>query len=265
MEKFGLVELYKLLQIPDSEIAKFEEMDLNINEIKKLFHESEDEFFEYLEKELNGKYLEYLYIYLNLAIDLYYKYLENNIDINVYFDTIDDIRIWVNNCVKEQGVYGLSEIYWINEHLRMRIYKLGRLQFQKRENAEFMPLLKEHNLDKYIKRDYFYFVHIPEGDKLSHDLVVDSYLKAKEFFKDEMVFAAESWILSDKMNLLFSEDSNLMKFKNDYIVLNQYTEENHIKRYLKEGSKALEKVLELEQKGIMIGECFGICLDYIEK
>ena len=170
-----------------------------------------------------------------------------------------------NTCVKETGIYGLKEIYWINEHLRMRIFKLGRLQFQKRDASEFIDLLKNNNLDKYIKRDYFYFVHIPEGEKLSYDLVLDSYEKASKFFDDEMVFACESWMLSDRLDLILNEESNVLRFRKDYILLEQRREENHIKRYLKRGSLLLEKVETLEKSGIMIGEGFGVCLKYIKE
>ena len=164
---------------------------------------------------------EILYIYLNLAVTLYGMYLDNNISLDIYYDTIDDIRIWANTCVKETGIYGLKEIYWINEHLRMRIFKLGRLQFQKRDASEFIDLLKTNNLDKFVKRDYFYFVHIPEGEKLSYDLVLDSYKKASVFFKDEMIFACESWMLSDRLDLIFNENSNILRFRQDYILLEQ--------------------------------------------
>lgn len=265
MKEFKLEDLYSLLQIPECEIAKFDDIEkkLNINEIKKKFYESEDDFFDYLYENLKEQYLEVLYIYLNLAIDLYYKYIEEGIDISIYKDTIDDIRIWALNCVKETNVYGLREVYWINEHLRMRIFKLGRLQFQKREATEFMDLIKENNLSSYIKRDYFYFVHIPEGERLSYDLILDSYQKAKDFFKDEMVFACESWMLSDRLELILNENSNILKFRNDYILLSQTREENHIKRYLKHGSELLNKVLELEKNNTLIGEGFGICLKYV--
>ena len=92
MKKVELVELYKLLQIPDSEVAKFNQIDskLNMNEIKKLFHEAEEEFFEYLEEKLPNDYLVYLYIYLNLAIDLYEKYLKAGIDTKIYYDNKGD-------------------------------------------------------------------------------------------------------------------------------------------------------------------------------
>ena len=106
---------------------------------------------------------------------------------------------------------------------------------------------------------------ITEGERLSYELVQDSYQRAVEFYHDSMIFAAESWILSDKMDLLFAPDSNLIKFKNDFIVLSLTKEENHIKRYLKEGSSVLNKVLEMEKEGIIIGEGFGICLNYVEK
>lgn len=259
-------ELYLKLQIPTDAIVKFDEISktMDIEYITDLFYKDEEAFFELLHNEYNEKYLEILYIYINLAIKLYGMYIEEGIDLSVYFDTIDDIRIWANTCVKETGVYGLKEIYWLNEHLRMRIYKLGRLQFQKREAKEFIQLVKKHNLEKYVKSDYFYFVHIPEGERLSYELVQDSYQRAVKFYKDDMIFAAESWILSDKMDMLFAPESNLMKFKNDFIVLSQTIEENHIKRYLKEGSPVLDKVLKLEEEGILIGEGFGICIKYVK-
>ncbi len=266
MKTISLEDLYNHLQIPQSAIAEFSKMqELNMQEIKELFHQNEDAFFEYLDEKLNNKYLEILYIYLNLAIDLYERYVGYAIDLKIFYDTIDDIRIWANNCLKETGEYGLKEIYWINEHLRMRIFKLGRLQFQKRSAEDFVELIKENNLSQYIKKDYFYFVHIPEGERLSYDLVLDSYQKAIEFYQDEMVFACESWMLSDRLDLIFNENSNVLKFRSDFILLSQERKENHIKRYLKPDSELLRKVKALEDKGVMIGEGFGICLNYISK
>lgn len=261
-----LEQLYLKLEVPSEIVAKFNEFSrsIDIPYITDLFYKDEEAFFELLHTCYNEKYLEVLYIYINLAVELYKMYIEKGIDLQIYFDTIDDLRIWANTCVKETGVYGLKEVYWVNEHLRMRIYKLGRLQFQKRPAAEFMGLIKEHNLDKYIKNENFYFVHIPEGGRLSYDLVLDSYQRAIDFFKDEMIFAAESWILSDRMDMLFDANSNLMKFRNDFIILSQTKEENHIKRYLKPGSAVLEKVIALENEGILIGEGFGICLKYVK-
>ena len=51
MRRFALEDLYKFLQIPESEIAKFFDiqLDMDIMKIKKLFYEDEDGFFEYLE------------------------------------------------------------------------------------------------------------------------------------------------------------------------------------------------------------------------
>lgn len=266
MKELKLEELYSILQVPQDAIDKFNLIkdSINIDYVTQLFYQDEDKFFEYLDSEFNEKYLEVLYIYINLAQKLYEMYIENGIDLTIYFDTIDDIRIWALNCVKETGVYGLKEVYWLNEHLRMRLYKLGRLQFQKREATEFMDLIKENNLIEYIKRDYFYFVHIPEGERLSYELVLDSYQRAAQFYQDEMVFAVESWILSDKLGMLFDENSNLMKFRADYQILSQSKDSNHIKRYLKEGSSLLEKVISLENEGILIGEGFGICLKYVK-
>lgn len=266
MGSIRIEELYSKLEIEESAIAKFPAIasKLNLDYIKNLFFTDEDGFFEYLDTNLKEDYLSILYIYINIAVDLYDTYVEKGIDLSIYYDTIDDIRIWANNCLKETGVYGLKEIYWVNEHLRMRIFKLGRLQFQKRESSEFVEMMKEHGLGDKVKHNYFYFVHIPEGERLSHDLVKDSYERAVKFFNDDMIFAAESWILSDRLEMLFDSESNLIKFKNDYIVLSQERNVNPIKRYLRNGTKLYDKVTTLEKEGILIGEGFGVCLDYLK-
>ena len=175
MAGINLIDLYSRLDIDKDAIAKFPliHQKIDLKYLKNLYHTDEDGFFEYLDTNLKEEYLTVLYIYLNLAIDLYDKYVSENIDLSIYYDTIDDLRIWANNCLKETGVYGLKEVYWVNEHLRMRIFKLGRLQFQKRESLEFVELMKEHGLASKVKHNYFYFVHIPEGDKLSYELVHD--------------------------------------------------------------------------------------------
>ena len=267
MRRFALEDLYKFLQIPESEIAKFFDLqlDMDIMKIKKLFYEDEDGFFEYLETYHKEDYLHKLYIYLNLAVDLYYEYLYKNIDLKIYFDTISDIKVWINYCIKEKGTYGLAEIYWINEHLRMRIFQLGRLQFQKRDASYLIELINKTKYKELVTNNEFYFVHIPEGDKLTYDLVVDSYLKAKNFFNDEMIFACESWMLSDRLGLVFSEFSNIMKFKRDYVIFDQKTDENHIVRYLKKDSNLYYRVKQLESEGVLIGEAYGVCFDYISK
>ena len=261
MSALELKELYSRLEIPQNVIYRFAEVckDIDMVEIINLFYRDEDKFFEFLDENYKEKYLETLYIYINLALKLYDQYIEKGIDLKIYFDTIDDIRIWALNCLKETNQYGLKEIYWINEHLRMRIFKLGRLQFQKRESTEFKEWVSTQlNIDK----DYFYFIHIPEGERLSYESVLDSYRQAKEFYKDDMIFAAESWMLSDKLDELLGSESNIVKLKNDYIILSKLDDVNPIKRYLKQGSPLALKVEQLENEGVLIGEGFGVCLKY---
>ena len=134
---------------------------------------------------------------------------------------------------------------------------------EKREASYLIELINKTKYKDLVKNDHFYFVHIPEGDRLSYDLVVDSYLKAKKFFNDEMIFACESWMLSDRLGLVFSEYSNIMKFKRDYIIFDFNDETNHIERYLKEDSNLYYRVKQLESEGVLIGEAYGVCFDYI--
>ena len=79
-----------------------------------------------------------------------------------------------------------------------------------------------------------------------------------------MIFAAESWILSDRLEMLFDSESNLVKFRNDYTILSQIKDVNPIVRYLRSGTKLHDKVLSLEKEGILIGEGFGVLLQYLK-
>ena len=82
MKKITIEDLYQRLQIPDDVIAKFSNIKQkkHIDFLINLFYKDEDRFFEYLETNLKEAYLDVLYIYLNLAVILYQKYLDNRPD-----------------------------------------------------------------------------------------------------------------------------------------------------------------------------------------
>ncbi|MEI7435307.1 MAG: acyltransferase domain-containing protein [bacterium] len=44
-------------------------------------------------------------------------------------DTLTDIEIWIQTYRRQQGEWGLSNIYWLAHHFAGHIFRLGRLQF----------------------------------------------------------------------------------------------------------------------------------------
>jgi hypothetical protein len=68
--------------------------------------------------------------------------------------------------------------------------------------------------------DNLIYVHIPEGEKLSEDKCLESFVMAKTFFSEFFpehkyeYYFCESWLLFDGNRDFMKEDSNIVKFMN---------------------------------------------------
>ena len=111
-------------------------------------------------------------------------------------ETFYDITIWYKEGVKKEGVAGLVEERWLAIELRMKIFRLGRLQFEPDE-------------DRHVLH-----VHIPDGEPQDDAACGDSFARAEELVGTEYtIFDCESWLLSPKLQKLLKPDSNILKFQ----------------------------------------------------
>lgn len=68
-------------------------------------------------------------------------------------------------------------------------------------------------------------VHIPQGEKLSHEACAASYKQAKRFFtarypeRSFRAFVCSTWLLSPQFRSFLPPESNIMRFQSDYYVL----------------------------------------------
>ena len=113
---------------------------------KELFYKKEEKFFEMLagEQEKEGLLLS---LYVRFATDLYKAYVEKEIPDEVYDATFSDFTIWYRHCVKERKKIGLCEEQWLKLHLKMKLFRLGRLQF---EPDEGQKVIHVHECANYI-------------------------------------------------------------------------------------------------------------------
>ena len=58
------------------------------------------------------------------------KYEEKNIPEDIFYSTMSDISIWINDHKQRTGEDGLFEFHWLVHHLGLNLFRLGRLQFQ---------------------------------------------------------------------------------------------------------------------------------------
>lgn len=57
------------------------------------------------------------------------RYEERGIPQSVLVDTMEDLSIWMRHTLHERGEWGLTNLAWLMNHLRLRLFRLGRLQF----------------------------------------------------------------------------------------------------------------------------------------
>lgn len=151
-----------------------------------------------------------LYLFARFAAEAHEAYRVRGIPDDVYMDTFSDIRIWSEVCKQQYGVYGIEESGWLQEHVRLALFRLGRLQFQ--------PWALDREVTaggrRFAKGQIVLNVHIPAGDSLDPEAAVASFARARTFFRGvPPVFVCSSWLLYPGLGELLAPDSNIMRFQ----------------------------------------------------
>ena len=123
--------------------------------------------------------------YNNEQKELYKKRVKEALTNDIFNRKLEGIRI--------------SQMIWAVYFINTKLIEVGRLQYEKCEN--------------YIK------IHIPSGDKLQIDMVLDSINKSKQeiekyFNVKNPEYRCDSWLLSNQINDIIDKNSNIAKFYN---------------------------------------------------
>lgn len=179
------------------------------------------------------------------------KYEAKGISDKIFFDTMDDIRIWIDDHKERTGEYGLYELNWIMNHMKLSIFKLGRLQFQK-FMYYFNPVYKMNG--KEIRfGDKVLNIHIPRGEKLTLDECRKSIAEAQKFFTEFYpsyptdLFICHSWLLYSANREYMKADSNIIKFAEMFDIVKESEEPSQAYLWLF-GAKADNKALKKNKK-----------------
>ena len=133
----------------------------------------------------------------------------------------------INQCCtmdkKRFGINGirLSQMVWGSYFMKGKIIQVGRLQY---EFDEEVPT----NIKNYKDGDYIY-IHIPKGDNLDikdvEESIYQSKDKIKKFFPEidisRLQYYTNTWLLSNELNIFLDENSNIIKFKNKFDIIEQ--------------------------------------------
>lgn len=199
----------------------------------ELYKKDHNMFFEkVLKKEESG--LWFLWLYSNMACEVYERYNEEGIAEEVFWDTFQDIRFWCENTEKEFGILGLAVYEWFYRHIDMVLFRFGRLQFEKMEMGHAV-VWKKNSEDSLMieqssgKDDVEYVciekgtpvinIHIPQGEPLVWEECKKSIEKANKYFGTDKPYVCHSWLLYPGLDEVLSETSNIREFRRHFRVM----------------------------------------------
>lgn len=211
-------EIAEKIRLPKEALAAGYEIEMSEKEYeerKRLFYEDLDKFLrEWKNQDEKIKYTWALHFYLKLAADVYDRYMNEGISEEVFDQTFFDITIWCRSCFRKRGVYGLEELAWLAQSVKMQLFRLGRLQFE--------PVVLKESLEgngvRIAAGVSGLNIHIPEGEPLHYEKCIDSLRKAELFFDGRKegkphFYMCDSWLLSPALKELLPEESNILKFQ----------------------------------------------------
>lgn len=194
------------------DINKNKELKTKLYNVLKLLYGNESEQLELFWKEsdlnrfLGESYDKFIH---NIILLSGYKIHEKNMS-KYNFDTYQVLvhKNRVRECLTND-IYNrkleeirLSQLVWGIYFIKIKLIEVGRLQYEYCNNKK----------GKYIK------IHIPKGDKLLYNEVLDSIKNSKKeikkYFKIENYeYYCESWLLSKEITKLLENNSNIAKFQ----------------------------------------------------
>lgn len=155
------------------------------------------------------KYTTELLLCICLTKRLKIEYVSRNIDLEIYKNSVLDLRYKLEECKLVKGVVGSFVAYWFDGWFKLKRFALGRLQY------ELSTLGIER--DGLSADSFALAVHIPRsGLPLTPKECDLSFKMAKSFFynrfSSKCVFTCHSWLLYPENVALLSKESNIYKF-----------------------------------------------------
>lgn len=153
------------------------------------------------------------------------RYAERGIPESIFYDTMSDIGVWTAQARRDGEGEGLSNTPWLLHHVRLELFKLGRLQFQPIKRPIILDMgcaLKTARMLPKLCLN----VHIPRGGKLDLSACEASLYGAPMFFEKYFrqsysAFCCLSWLLYPGNKAFMKEKSNILAFSRLFEVIGE--------------------------------------------
>lgn len=173
------------------------------------------------------EYTSYMLLLICMAPELHKRYTQKGIADEIFYATMADLKYKLEECRLVHGKTGTFVPWWYKGFFEMKIFALGRLQFEI-NHTWFDCNVEGVHIPKGTK---VLSVHIPRTNtRLEHSLVLDSYKQATEFFKDyfdNIIFICNSWLLYPWNREVLKDGSNLAEFYDDFTIVQTGEYENY--------------------------------------
>lgn len=200
------------------------------------------------------------------------RYEQKGISEKILLDTLSDISIWLDIWSELKDEMYLSELIWLQRHLKMELFRLGRLQFA------FGTCEYDCQQQGIAKGDPILEVHIPADGPITPEECDASFALAREFFAkfypeyDYRGFTCHSWLLDPQLKNILGESSNIIRFQNRFEIVSNDPADAILRyvfkwnttgknlKYAPVVSSFAAKVKKAYQGGTQFSESFGIIL-----
>ena len=161
------------------------------------------------EKDGKRNLLSFLY----LCEELERKYAERGLPEEVLLATLGDLLLWTDAWSDVKGELYLGELPWLAQTMRMRLFRIGSLEFMANKAHGDCEALGLRRGDPIVE------VHIPSGADLSPEACRASLDAARSFFARYEPdyhfshFTCHSWLLDPALDRLLPQTSNIICFR----------------------------------------------------
>lgn len=166
-----------------------------------------------------------LLVFICMTKRLKALYAEKGLDLQIYRDSVLDLKWKLEECKVVKGICGSFVAAWFPGFFKLTRFALGRLQF------EVVTVRFDYEKDgvRLVKDESKVInVHIPRtGTPMDKESCDRAYAMARAFFKDEVgeraAFVCSSWLLYPENKKILPSHTNTYRFLSEYDVVSWST------------------------------------------
>ena len=209
--------------------------------------------------------LQILKLYLAWIPQLEQQYRKLGIAESVFRDSLRDLTIWAEDYYDKYHTPGFREWEWVSNTFFLKVFRLGRLQFEPSQLEEAVTLADQD----FPAGTTVLEVHIPAGEPLDPTAVKDAMEQAPAFFrahfrKEFTLMRCHSWLLCPKLQVMLPPQSRILTFQDLFTVYCEDPErqaEERVFGYLSDDPALYPEVTSLQRSlknALLAGQAVGM-------